>query len=202
MDRPRSFTVGLVQMRCSPDAGENLAKALAYVDRAAGGGAQVICLPGLSRTPYFCQRGDVACFDLAETIPGETTEALARIARERGVVVVGSVFERRAAGIFHNTAVIFDADGSLRGRYRKMHIPDDPLYYEKFYFTPRDLGFHAFPTRFVNVGPLVCCDQWFPEGARLTAPASAGLRAYPAPIGWRPSPKAGLRAAQTSPSQT
>src|SRR5262249_41016557 len=144
VSNPEKFRVGLVQMGCSPDPDENLKKAAVQVREAARRGAQVICLPELFRTQYFCQREDTALFDLAEPIPGETTEALAKVAREVKAVVIASVFEKRAAGVYHNTAVTLDSDGSIRGIYRKMHIPDDPLYYEKFYFTPGDLGFKAF----------------------------------------------------------
>ena len=147
--------------------------------QAASKGAQVACLPELFRTQYFCQAEDSARFDLAEPIPGPTTEALAAVAREAGMVVVGSIFEKRAAGLYHNTAVVLDADGTLRGRYRKMHIPDDPLYYEKYYFTPGDLGFTTFTTRFARVGTLVCWDQWYPEAARLTALKGAEILFYP-----------------------
>src|SRR6516165_246895 len=193
---PANFTLGLVQMRCSPDPDDNLARAVARVREAARAGAQVICLPELFRTQYFCQAEDHASFELAEPIPGPTTEALARAAREAGVVVVGSVFERRAPGLYHNTAVLLDADGSLRGVYRKMHIPDDPLYYEKFYFTPGDLGFRAFDTTSGKIGTLVCWDQWYPEGARLTALQGATILFYPTAIGWHPAEKAEFGEAQ------
>src|SRR5438034_11698677 len=186
----RSFKVGLVQMAMSFDLDENLAAAVHKVEEAARKGAQVVCLPELFRSPYFCQREDPACFDLAEPVPGPTTEALGRIARETGAVVIAPVFERRAAGVYHNTAAILDADGSLRGRYRKMHIPDDPLYYEKFYFTPGDLGFQAFDTAHGRIGTLVCWDQWYPEAARLTALAGANVLFYPTAIGWHPAEKA------------
>jgi N-carbamoylputrescine amidase len=199
---PANFTLGLVQMRCSPDPDDNLARAVARVREAARAGAQVICLPELFRTQYFCQAEDHASFELAEPIPGPTTEALARVARDSGVVVVGSVFERRAPGLYHNTAVLLDADGSLRGVYRKMHIPDDPLYYEKFYFTPGDLGFRAFDTAFGRLGTLVCWDQWYPEGARLTALAGADVLFYPTAIGWHPAEKAEYGAAQAAAWQT
>jgi N-carbamoylputrescine amidase len=177
-------------MRCSPDPDENLKKAAAQVREAARRGAQVICLPELFRTQYFCQREDAALFDLAEPIPGPTSEALAKVARETKTAVIASVFERRAAGVYHNTAVTLDSDGSTRGIYRKMHIPDDPLYYEKFYFTPGDLGFKAFDTQYGRVGTLVCWDQWYPEGARLTALQGAHILFYPTAIGWHPAEKA------------
>jgi N-carbamoylputrescine amidase len=188
--KPSSFRVGLVQMSCGPSASANLDKAALRVKEAAGRGAQIICLEELFRTPYFCQREDPAIFDLAEAVPGPTTELFGRIAKEAGVVVVASVFERRAPGLHHNTAVVIDADGTIAGVYRKMHIPDDPLYYEKYYFAPGDLGFRAFPTRFGKVGTLVCWDQWYPEAARLTAMQGADLLVYPTAIGWHPSEKA------------
>ena len=202
MPAPGKFQVGLVQMRCAPDPDANLATAIAGVREAAGRGARIVCLPELFRSQYFCQREDHACFDLAEPVPGPTTEALGRIAKETRAVVVGSVFERRAAGVYHNTAVVLDADGSLRGLYRKMHIPDDPLYYEKFYFTPGDLGFRAFDTAVGRVGTLVCWDQWYPEAARLTALAGADVLFYPTAIGWHPSEKVAHGEAQVAAWQT
>ena len=191
--KPSSFRLGLVQMSCEPSASANLDKAAAKVREAAGRGAQIICLQELFRTPYFCQREDPAVFDLAEAVPGPTTELFGRIAKEAGVVVVASVFERRAAGLHHNTAVVIDADGTIAGIYRKMHIPDDPLYYEKYYFAPGDLGFRAFSTRFGKVGTLVCWDQWYPEAARLTAMQGADLLVYPTAIGWHPLGKGEIR---------
>jgi len=158
--------------------------------------ADVVCLPELFATPYFCQSEDSKVFDLAEPVPGPTTEAIAKAARTAGVVVIASVFERRAAGVYHNTAALIDADGSLAGVYRKMHIPDDPLYYEKFYFTPGDLGFRSFPLAGVPVGALICWDQWFPEAARMTALAGAQVLCYPTAIGWHPKEKAEFGAAQ------
>jgi N-carbamoylputrescine amidase len=190
MVAPARFRVGLVQMRVGSDPAGNLEAAIARIREGAAGGAQVVCLPELFRTPYFCQHEDPALFDLAEPIPGPTSDALARIARELRVVIIASLFERRAAGVYHNTAVVLDADGAERGRYRKMHIPDDPLYYEKFYFTPGDLGFAAFDTAVGKVGTLVCWDQWYPEAARLTALAGADVLFYPTAIGWHPSEKA------------
>jgi N-carbamoylputrescine amidase len=198
----RPFTVGLVQMRCSDDPEDNLRRACAMLRSAADRGVAVACLPELFRTEYFCQVEDAARFDLAEPVPGPTTEALAGLARETNMVVVGSVFERRAAGIYHNTAVVLDADGTLRGRYRKMHIPDDPLYYEKYYFTPGDLGFQAFETAAARVGTLVCWDQWYPEAARLTALRGAEILFYPTAIGWHPSEKAEFGEAQASAWET
>jgi N-carbamoylputrescine amidase len=186
----QTVSVGLVQMRCVPDPAVNLDQAAAQVRQAAAAGAQVVCLPELFRTPYFCQREDPSLFDLAEPVPGPTTERLAAVARETGTVVIASVFERRTAGVYHNTAAVLDADGALAGIYRKMHIPDDPLYYEKYYFTPGDLGFRAFDTRRGRIGTLVCWDQWYPEAARLTALQGAALLFYPTAIGWHPREKA------------
>ncbi|WP_169973756.1 carbon-nitrogen hydrolase [Tautonia rosea] len=186
---PQPFTVGLVQMRCSTDPDENLQRACDFLREAASKGAQVTCLPELFRSQYFCQTEDHANFDLAEPIPGPSTEAIGAVAKETGMVIVASLFEWRAAGLYHNTAVVIDADGSIRGRYRKMHIPDDPLYYEKFYFTPGDLGFQSFRTSRANVGTLVCWDQWYPEAARLTALRGADILFYPTAIGWHPSEK-------------
>ncbi|HEX2657448.1 MAG TPA: carbon-nitrogen hydrolase, partial [Polyangia bacterium] len=191
-----SFKLGIVQMRCGTDPAANLARAVEKVRDAAQRGAQVVCLPELFRSQYFCQTEDHAKFDLAESIPGPSTEALTAVARQHNVVIIASLFERRAAGLYHNTAAILDADGSLAGIFRKMHIPDDPLYYEKFYFTPGDLGFRAFDTRVGRIGTLVCWDQWYPEGARLTALAGADLLTYPTAIGWHPSEKAEFGAAQ------
>ncbi len=189
-------TVGLVQMSCGADPVANLAKAVARIAEAAQQGAQIVCLQELFRSRYFCQREDIAAFDLAEPIPGPSTDALCRAAADHHVAVIGSVFERRAAGVYHNTAVMIDADGSLRGRYRKMHIPDDPLYYEKYYFTPGDLGFESYALRGARVGALVCWDQWFPEAARLTAIAGAQILCYPTAIGWHPAEKAKFGVAQ------
>jgi N-carbamoylputrescine amidase len=192
----QKFQVGLVQMSCGPDPAENLEKALARIGDAAARGAQVVCLPELFQTQYFCQREDPSLFDLAEPIPGPATARLAEAARTHGVVLLASLFERRAPGVYHNTAVLFDADGTLAGLYRKMHIPDDPLYYEKFYFTPGDLGFRALDTRMGRIGALVCWDQWFPEAARLTALAGAAILFYPTAIGWHPQEKEAFGAAQ------
>ena len=183
------FRIGLVQMACSKDPNENLAKAEWRIREAAGKGAQIVCLQELFRSQYFCREEDPGLFDLAEQVPGPTTESFARLARELQVAIIGSVFERRAAGVYHNTAVVIDADGSLLGIYRKMHIPDDPGYYEKYYFTPGDLGFRCFDTRFARVAPLVCWDQWYPEAARLAALAGAQVLFYPTAIGWHPAEK-------------
>ena len=190
------FPIGLVQMSCSADPRENLEKAAAKVEEAARAGARVVCLPELFRSRYFCQREDPTVFDLAERVPGPTTEALAEVARRHGVAIVAPVFERRASGIYHNSAAVIDADGRLLGLYRKMHIPDDPAYYEKFYFTPGDLGFPAFDTRAGKIATLICWDQWYPEGARLAALAGASVLFYPTAIGWHPHEKAEHGAAQ------
>jgi len=192
----QKFRIGLIQMSCSPDPEENLAKAVRKVGEAAAQGAQIVCLPELFRSQYFCREEDVRLFDLAESIPGPSTEALSAAARQAGVVVIASLFERRAAGVYHNTAAILDADGSLLGIYRKMHIPDDPLYFEKFYFTPGDLGFRTFDTKFGRIATLVCWDQWYPEAARLASLAGANILFYPTAIGWHPSEKAEFGHAQ------
>ena len=183
-------------MACSRDPGENVAKAEWRIREAAGKGAQIICLQELFRSQYFCREEDARLFDLAESIPGATTEALAHRARELKVVIIASLFERRAAGVYHNTAAVIDADGSLVGIYRKMHIPDDPLYFEKFYFTPGDLGFRTFDTRFGRIATLVCWDQWYPEAARLAALGGAEVLFYPTAIGWHPLEKVQYGAAQ------
>jgi N-carbamoylputrescine amidase len=183
------FQVGLVQLSCSPDPGANLEKAVQRVSEAARNGAQIVSLPELFRTQYFCQREDPALFDLAETIPGPTTEAMAKVAANVKTVVIASIFEKRARGLYHNTAVLIGSDGTIKGLYRKMHIPDDPLYYEKYYFAPGDLGFKAFDTEVGRIGTLVCWDQWYPEGARLTALQGAQVLFYPTAIGWHPAEK-------------
>jgi len=197
-----TFRVGLIQMSCSPDPEKNLEHAIDMVREAAGRGAQVVCLPELFLTQYFCQRQDHALFDLAEPIPGPTTTRLSQLARQQAIVLVASLFEKRAPGIYHNTAAVFDCDGALLGIYRKMHIPDDPLYYEKFYFTPGDLGYKSFDTRFGKLGTLVCWDQWYPEGARLTSLQGAHVLFYPTAIGWHPAEKAEFGPAQYSAWQT
>jgi N-carbamoylputrescine amidase len=186
----REVRVGLIQMTCGDDPRRNLSDAIERVRQAAHKGAQIVCLSELFLSRYFCQEENVRWFELAEPIPGPTSDALAKTAAELGIVLIGSIFEKRAAGVFHNTAVVMDSDGRLIGRYRKMHIPDDPLYYEKFYFTPGDLGFPVFRTRVANIGVLVCWDQWFPEGARLSALAGAEVLFYPTAIGWHPREKA------------
>ncbi len=191
MKRPSSATVvlGLVQTRCSPDPGANLKRTLRAAERAARDGAQIICTQELFRSQYFCQSADHKYFRLAETIPGTSTAAFQKLANKHKVVVIASLFEKRAAGVYHNTAAIIDADGSLLGIYRKMHIPGDPLYFEKFYFTPGDLGFKAWQTKRAKIGVLICWDQWYPEGARLTALQGAEVLFYPTAIGWHPSEK-------------
>jgi N-carbamoylputrescine amidase len=191
-----ALTAALVQHRCDDDLDANLARSLAGIAEAAERGAELVLLPELHRSRYFCQRTDPALFDLAEPIPGPTTAALAAAAARHRLVVVGSVFERRAPGLYHNTAVVFDRDGSLAGRYRKMHIPDDPGYGEKFYFTPGDLGFQPIDTTLGRLGVLVCWDQWFPEAARLMAMAGAELLLYPTAIGWDMTDDAEERARQ------
>ncbi|MGH9498961.1 MAG: carbon-nitrogen hydrolase [Terriglobales bacterium] len=193
---PEKFRVGLVQMSATPDPGQNLQRAIERVRQAAAQGAQIVCLPELFQTQYFCQREDPALFDLAEPIPGPTSAQLSEVAKQLQIVLIASLFEKRAAGVYHNTAVIFDKDGAVRGLYRKMHIPDDPLYYEKYYFTPGDLGFRAFATGVGRVGTLVCWDQWYPEGARLTALQGAHVLFYPTAIGWHPAEKAEFGEAQ------
>jgi N-carbamoylputrescine amidase len=182
-------TIGLLQTTCSADAGANLKSTLAMAERAAKQGAQIVCTQELFRSQYFCQTEDHKNFALAEQIPGPSTEAFCKLARKHKIVVIASLFEKRAAGVYHNTAVVIDADGSLKGMYRKMHIPDDPLYYEKFYFTPGDLGFKAWQTKFGKIGVLVCWDQWYPEAARLTAMQGAQIIFYPTAIGWHPAEK-------------
>jgi len=191
-----TFQVGLVQMACGADPKQNLERALARVEEAARRGAQVVCLPELFRSRYFPQREDAASFDLAEPVPGPTTDALAAAAKKLGVVIVAPVFERRSAGLYHNSAAVLDADGRFAGLYRKMHIPDDPAYYEKFYFTPGDLGFPAFDTRVGRIATLICWDQWYPESARLATLAGACLLFYPTAIGWHPEEKEKYGAAQ------
>ncbi len=186
----RVINVGLVQMSMSADADENVRKAVARVAEAKKAGADVVCLPELYRSPYFCQKEDARLFDLAEPVPGPSTEALGRAAREAGVVVVAPIFERRALGLYHNTAAIIDTNGEVAGLYRKMHIPDDPAFYEKFYFTPGDLGFRAIDTQKGKIGTLICWDQWYPEGARLTALQGAVVLFFPTAIGWHPHEKA------------
>ncbi|MEO8026553.1 MAG: carbon-nitrogen hydrolase [Bryobacteraceae bacterium] len=196
------FRVGLVQLSCSTDSALNLEKAVDRSREAAKRGAQVICLPELFRSQYFCREESADLFDLAESIPGPSTDALGRVAKEHGVVIVASLFERRAPGLYHNTAAILGTDGNIIGLYRKMHIPDDPLYFEKFYFTPGDLGFLNFDTPFARLGVLVCWDQWYPEGARVSSLSGANILFYPTAIGWHPHEKAEYGPAQLDAWQT
>jgi N-carbamoylputrescine amidase len=197
-----AFKVGLVQMAMSARPEENVERAASRIGAAARAGAEVVCLPELYRSRYFCQKEDAELFDLAEPVPGPSTERLGRAAREAGVALVVPVFERRAEGLYHNSAVVLDADGRLVGLYRKMHIPDDPLFYEKFYFTPGDLGFRAFDVAPGRIGTLICWDQWYPEAARLTALRGATVLFYPTAIGWHPREKAEHGTAQRSAWQT
>ncbi len=190
MEKRAPYQIALVQMAMSGDPAVNLDAAVAKIREAAGRGARVVCLPELFRTPYFCQSEDVSWFALAETIPGPSTETLGWEARRSGVVILASLFERRAPGLCHNTTVVIGTDGAILGKYRKMHIPDDPAYFEKFYFAPGDLGFHVFPTQYGNLGVLICWDQWFPEAARLVALRGADVICYPTAIGWHPAEKA------------
>jgi N-carbamoylputrescine amidase len=202
MPAKAKYIAGVVQMSCSPSPRENLQKAASGVEAAAERGAEVICLPELFRSQYFCQREDVALFDLAELIPGPTTDTLGKVAKAHGVVIVAPLFERRAAGVYHNSAVVIDSSGEVVGLYRKMHIPDDPAYYEKFYFTPGDLGFRAFDTHVGRIATLICWDQWYPEGARLAALQGPSVLFYPTAIGWHPAEKEEFGAAQYDAWQT
>ncbi|GJL49691.1 carbon-nitrogen hydrolase [Candidatus Nitrospira salsa] len=181
--------IGLIQMSCSPNPSENVAQAVSHIEEAERGGACIVCLPELFRSQYFCQREDAALFDLAESIPGPTTEVLGKIAKEKKLSILVPLFERRAAGVYHNSLVVMNEKGEISGLYRKMHIPDDPAYYEKFYFTPGDKGFQAIKTSYATIGPLICWDQWYPEAARLTALQGAELLVYPTAIGWHPAEK-------------
>ena len=189
MSQQTSVRVAVIQLRATAVPQVNLEATIARIHAAADQGAQIICTQELFLTPYFCQTEDHAHFALAESIPGPTTDVLSPIAKEREVVIIASLFERRAAGLYHNTAAVLDADGSLCGKYRKMHIPDDPLFYEKFYFTPGDLGFRSFDTHHGRIGVLICWDQWYPEAARLTALRGAQILFYPTAIGWQPPEK-------------
>ncbi len=194
--KKNNVSIGLVQMSCEQKPEANLRKAIARIEEAAKNGAQIVCLQELFRSQYFCQTEDIELFKLAETIPGPSTDALAKVAKKNNVVIVASLFEKRAAGIYHNSAAIIDEKGKIAGKYRKMHIPDDPLYYEKFYFTPGDLGFQTHETKYGNVGTLVCWDQWFPEAARLTALGGAQFLFYPTAIGWLPDEAEEMNQAQ------
>lgn len=202
MPSTQPVRVALIQMSCTEDPQHNLDHAVSQIREVAAAGGQVICLQEVFNTQYPCQSEDHDNFELAEPVPGPTTEAICRVAKELQVVVVVPLFEKRTHGLYHNSAVVIDADGTVAGLYRKMHIPDDPLYYEKFYFTPGDLGFAAFPTRFARVGVCICWDQWFPEAARLTAMKGAELLFYPTAIGWIPGEKAEFGASQYSAWQT
>ena len=202
MPQSSNIRVGLVQAHCGVEPSVNLEAAIAKIREVAAGGANVICLQEVFNTQYPCQSEDHDNFALAETIPGPSTEAISKIAKELQVVVVVPLFEKRTHGLYHNSAVVIDADGATAGLYRKMHIPDDPLYYEKFYFTPGDLGFHAFQTRYAKVGVCICWDQWFPEAARLTAMKGAEMLFYPTAIGWIPGEKEEYGASQYSAWQT
>src|SRR6267142_351694 len=181
--------IALIQMRCGPEPEKNFARAVEFIRDAAKQGAHIVCLPELFRSQYFCQTENHKNFDLAEEVPGKSTAALGELARETGTVIMASLFERRSAGVYHNTAAIIDANGKLLGKYRKMHVPDDPLYHEKFYFTPGDLGFQAWQTTHGSIGVCVCWDQWFPQAAPLTALRGAEIIFYPTAIGWHPSEK-------------
>ncbi|MGH9397440.1 MAG: carbon-nitrogen hydrolase [Terriglobia bacterium] len=196
MENHGKFKLAVVQMACAPEPQANLDRAIGRIEEAAGRGARIVALPELFRSQYFCQREDASLFDLAEPVPGPTTEALSKVAKSQRVVIIAPVFERRAAGVYHNSAAVIDATGEMAGLYRKMHIPDDPAYYEKFYFTPGDLGFRAFNTSVGRVGTLICWDQWYPEGARLTALRGAQVLFYPTAIGWHPHEKGAHGAAQ------
>ena len=198
----RSVKVALIQMSMAADKASNLRKAADRIREAAEGGAELVCLPELFATPYFCQSEDAAHFDLAEPLAGPTAEAMATAARDNRVALVVPLFERRAAGVYHNSLLMIGANGAVLGSYRKMHIPDDPLFYEKYYFTPGDLGFRTFETGTLSVGTLICWDQWYPEAARLTALAGAQVLVYPTAIGWHPSEKEQYGAAQVSAWQT
>ncbi len=202
MHHPPKTTIALVQMRCGPEPEKNFARAIGFIREAAKGGAQIVCLPEMFRSQYFCQTEDHKNFALAEEVPGRSTSVLGDVAREVGVVIVASLFEKRSAGVYHNTAAIIDAKGKLLGKYRKMHIPDDPLYHEKFYFTPGDLGFQSWKTAQGKIGVCVCWDQWYPEAARLTALRGAEIIFYPTAIGWHPSEKKEFGVAQHSAWET
>ena len=202
MNSGNNLTIALVQMSCGAVPQENLGSALAKVEEASRRGAKVICLPELFRSQYFCQKEDPALFDLAEPVPGPSTEALGKVAGKHKVVIIVPVFERRTAGIYHNSLVVIDSDGSIAGLYRKMHVPDDPAYYEKFYFTPGDRGFQAIQTSAGKIGTLICWDQWYPEAARLATLQGAEMLFYPTAIGWHPSEKAQEGESQRSAWQT
>ncbi|MBL8291888.1 MAG: carbon-nitrogen hydrolase [Bryobacterales bacterium] len=198
----KAVRVGLIQMSCSTNPEENTEKAVARLREAARSGAQVVCLQELYRSQYFCRDEHPDLFDLAETVPGPSTEAFSTIAAENRIVIIVPIFEKRARGLYHNSAVVIDADGATLGIYRKMHIPDDPLFFEKFYFTPGDLGFRNFDTRYGRIATLICWDQWYPEGARVAALGGADIVFYPTAIGWHPAEKEQYGAAQRDAWQT
>ena len=202
MPTPKKFNVGLIQMALSPDPDRNLRSAIVKIEKAADSGAHIVCLPELFRSQYFCQTENADLFDLAEPVPGPTTDILGKLARKLKIVLIAPLFERRAAGVYHNSAAIIDATGTMVGLYRKMHIPDDPSYYEKFYFTPGDLGFQSFDTRVGRISTLICWDQWYPEGARLAALQGASVIFYPTAIGWHPHEKKSHGEAQREAWQT
>ena len=202
MVKPERTKIALIQMRCGTEPEKNFIRAVEFICDAAKKGGQIVCLPELFRSQYFCQTEDHKYFELAEEVPGRSTSALGELACELGIVIIASLFEKRSAGVYHNTAAIIGADGELLGKYRKMHIPDDPLYHEKFYFTPGDLGFQAWPTANGKIGVCVCWDQWYPEAARLTALRGAEIIFYPTAIGWHPSEKKEFGAAQYSAWET
>lgn len=202
MNTQNNLTIALVQMACGADSNENVSAAVAKVEEASRRGVKVVCLPELFRSQYFCQREDAALFDLAEPVPGPSTETLGKVAGQLNVVIIVPVFERRTAGIYHNSVVVVDSDGSIAGLYRKMHVPDDPAYYEKFYFTPGDKGFQAIRTSVGKIGTLICWDQWYPEAARLATLQGAEMLFYPTAIGWHPSEKAQEGESQRSAWQT
>jgi N-carbamoylputrescine amidase len=202
MANPKQTKIALIQMRCGPEPEKNFERAVDFVRDAAKKGAQIVCLPELFRSQYFCQTEEHKNFALAEEVPGKSTSALEKLSRKLGVVIIASLFEKRGAGVYHNTAAIIDADGKFLGKYRKMHIPDDPLYHEKFYFAPGDLGFQAWDTRHGKIGVCVCWDQWYPEAARLTALRGAQIIFYPTAIGWHPKEKNEFGEAQHSAWET
>jgi len=189
MNGKKKFTAGLLQLSMNSNPEENMKNAVSWINKAAKEGAEVICLPELFRSQYFCQEENTKYFNLAETIPGPTTDTLSAEAKKNNIVIIAPVFERRAAGVYHNSLVLIDASGEISGLYRKMHIPDDPAYYEKYYFTPGDLGYKSFNTEYGKIGTLICWDQWYPEGARLTALKGASILFYPTAIGWHPHEK-------------
>ncbi|HSU41267.1 MAG TPA: carbon-nitrogen hydrolase, partial [Polyangiaceae bacterium] len=198
----RHVKVGLIQTAVSADKAANIKKTARLIEDAAARGARIVCLQELFASEYFCQREDAELFNLAESVPGPTTQMMAEVAKSRGVSIVVPLFERRAAGVYHNSLVLIGPNGDIAGHYRKMHIPDDPLFYEKYYFTPGDLGFMSIPTPEAAVGPLICWDQWYPEAARMTAMSGAEILVYPTAIGWHPSEKAQYGASQLSAWQT